>query len=173
MFNLFEIFGFKERFFMMPVHVWGADPAYSYSRCCGTRQGGVIGVGPGKPQACGAAERDRQGSRSPRQTAGLTRWRGKTSAVLALAPGSTGFPSRRRRPAAPERSEGAKGLRSPRRETPKVAPGTCPVLCAAMSGAAEQDKGRSVARACRLAELPGIKKFLPISTRSHNSPDFF
>jgi len=48
--------------------------------------------------------------------------RGKTSAANALAPGSADFPSRRRRPAAPERSEGAKGLRSLRRETPKVAP---------------------------------------------------
>ena len=33
------------------------------------------------------------------------------------------FPDQARRPAAPERSEGAKGLRSLRRETPKVAPG--------------------------------------------------
>ena len=39
-----------------------------------------------------------------------------------LAPGSEGFPSRRKTDA-PERSEGAKGLRSLRRETPKVAPG--------------------------------------------------
>ncbi len=38
----------------------------------------------------------------------------------------------------PEETEGLRGLR---RETPKVAPGTCPVHCVAMSGAAEETGG--------------------------------
>jgi len=54
---------------------------------------------------------------SPSEAAGLRGPRGKTSAACALVLGSVGFTSRRRRPAAPERSKGAKGLRSPRSKT--------------------------------------------------------
>jgi len=63
------------------------------------------------------------GGAKARRRGRLAVLRGKTSAAIGPGVGSADLPSKRRRPAAPERSEGAKGLRSPRRETPKVAPG--------------------------------------------------
>ncbi len=119
--------------------------------------------------------------------------RGKQGGALGVGIRKPQVPEPARRPAAPQRSEGAKGLRSPRRDTPKVAPGAAEETggfrgqrsktngkakrsrkglrsCEAMACGArretsvepkaeragsrrcEQDKGRSEAKACRLAK---------------------
>ena len=66
----------------------------------------------------GLAKPEGRPARSQRQSAPAPEGaKGNKARPLALALGSRGFPEPARRPAAPERSEGTKGLRSPRSKT--------------------------------------------------------